>query len=181
MKTYKNGTMHLSADELNAIISKAVEEALSAKAPKAAKAQKPRKAKAEKPQNAEFKQMTDSVYATGYLPHAVYVWNKAEAEKLGGTVGKSAHGFFEATFPTVAKATKFAKVATYDIPDKEYKSIVQERTKKAQEYKQTQASKSVDNKALAAEMRALGLTPNGEAWAYAKAHGAKAAAKKFGK
>lgn len=110
-----------------------------------------------------------AVKATGYLPHAVYSWNKSKAIELGGEVSV-ADKVFVATFKSEAKAKAYAKVATYTIPEADYEVIKAERAEAHEHKGMSKAEKSKANKALAAELRKkLGREFTAEEWAAAKA------------
>lgn len=137
--------------------AKAPRKGTSAKAPKEPKAQ------------ATFVLNGKAVKATGYLPHAVYTWNKCKAIELGGEVSV-ADKFFVATFKSEAKAKAYAKVATYTIPEADYEVIKAERAEAHEHKGMSKAEKSKANKALAAELRKkLGREFTAEEWAEAKA------------
>ena len=151
----------MSADKGNgkAVASKgkAPRKGTSAKAPKEPKPQ------------ATFVLNGKAVKATGYLPHAVYSWNKSKAIELGGDVS-IADGVFVATFKSEAKAKAYAKVATYTIPEADYEVIKAERAEAHEHKGMSKAEKSKANKALAAQLRQkLGREFTPEEWAKAKA------------
>ena len=110
-----------------------------------------------------------AVKATGYLPHAVYTWNKCKAIEMGGEVSV-ADKVFVATFKSEAKAKAYAKVATYEIPEADYEVIKAERAEAQANRGMSKAEKSKANKELAAELRKkLGREFTPEEWKAAKA------------
>ena len=142
-------------------------KAVAAKAPKR-KGTGAKAPKEPKPQ-ATFVLNGKAVKATGYLPHAVYSWNKSKAIEMGGEVS-IADKVFVATFKSEAKAKAYAKVATYTIPEADYEVIKAERAEAHEHKGMSKAEKSKANKALAAELRKkLGREFTPEEWKEAKA------------
>ena len=68
---------------------------------------------------AQDKSNTKVVVADRYVPHALYVANKAIIESLGGTIVKGVGGF-KAEFPKAANAKSFVKQAITSVSEKEY-------------------------------------------------------------
>jgi hypothetical protein len=70
---------------------------------------------------AQDKSNTKVVVADRYVPHDIYVLNKAIIESLGGTILKGVGGF-KAEFTKVADAKAFIKQAITHISEDEYKA-----------------------------------------------------------
>ena len=70
---------------------------------------------------AQDKSNTKVVVADRYVPHALYVANKAIIESLGGTILKGVGGF-KAEFTKVADAKAFIKQAITSVSEEEYNS-----------------------------------------------------------
>lgn len=79
---------------------------------------------------AQDKSSTKVVVADRYVPHALYVANKAIVESLGGTIVKGVGGF-KAEFAKVADAKSFLKKAITSVSEEEYNST--RKTKEADE------------------------------------------------
>lgn len=70
-----------------------------------------------------------TVTANKYVPHALYVQNKALVEELGGEVMKG-NGGFTAHFPSAVKAKAFISNAVCEMSKKEYNATRKSEPKK---------------------------------------------------
>ena len=93
---------------------------------------------------AQDKSNTKVVVADRYVPHALYVANKAIIESLGGTILKGVGGF-KAEFAKVADAKSFVKQAITSVSEEEYNST--RKVKEADEKPKTEGKGSKKSKA----------------------------------